>query len=82
MDNSMKKKRILISVFLIMAVIAVIALCIMAFGRNNMSSGGLKLEKNTVEWNQEMKSSDEAADIQIPYYSDIYMTGDSGMKNV
>lgn len=82
MDNSMKKKRILISVLLIMALIAVIALCIMAFGRNNMSFGGLRLEKNMVEWNQEMKSSDEAADIQIPYYSDIYMTGDSGMKNV
>lgn len=38
-------------------------------------SGGMKMEKNTIEWNQDMESADKNADIQIPYYSDIYMEG-------
>lgn len=40
-------------------------------------SGGMKIEKNTVEWNQDMEIADESAAIQIPYYSDIYMEGDT-----
>ena len=35
----------------------------------------MKMEKNTIEWNQDMESADKNADIQIPYYSDIYMEG-------
>lgn len=41
-------------------------------GRNTLS-GGKKIEKNTIEWNQDMDSADKNAEIQIPYYSDIYM---------
>lgn len=41
-------------------------------GRNTLS-GGMKIEKNTIEWNQDMDSADKNAEIQIPYYSDIYM---------
>lgn len=40
-------------------------------------SGGMKIEKNTVEWNQDLENTDESAAIQIPYYSDIYMEGDT-----
>ena len=43
-------------------------------GKDTLSSG-MKMEKNTIEWNQDMESADKNADIQIPYYSDIYMEG-------
>lgn len=43
------------------------------FAGKNTLSGGMKIEKNTIEWNQDMESSEKNADIQIPYYSDIYM---------
>ncbi|MDO5410796.1 MAG: hypothetical protein Q4F21_10135 [Lachnospiraceae bacterium] len=42
-----------------------------------VGSGGMKIEKGAVEWTQDMKSSDENAAIQIPYYSDIYMENGS-----
>ncbi|MCI6733348.1 MAG: hypothetical protein MR487_13720 [Lachnospiraceae bacterium] len=45
-------------------------------GRDTLS-GGMKIEKNTVEWNQDLENTDESAAIQIPYYSDIYMEGDT-----
>lgn len=77
MEKLIKKKTILMVVLQITALIAVSAVCVMAFGGKSMSSGGIKLEKNVVGWNQEMESSDEAADIQIPYYADIYMEGGS-----
>ena len=48
----------------------------MTLGNNrNAASNGLKVQKNTVEWNQDMKSADKDAGIQIPYYSDVYMKG-------
>lgn len=67
----MKNKKI----WLVGAVSVIIIIMIGVFfltGKNTLS-GGMKIEKNTVEWNQEMESADENADIQIPYYSDIYM---------
>lgn len=41
------------------------------------ASNGLKVQKNTIEWNQDMQSADKNADIQIPYYGDVYMEGGS-----
>lgn len=41
------------------------------------ASNGLKVQKNTIEWDQDMQSADKNADIQIPYYGDVYMEGGS-----
>lgn len=46
-------------------------------GDRDTASNGLKVQKNTIEWDQDMQSADENADIQIPYYGDVYMEGGS-----
>lgn len=73
----MKKRNAVICGLIALLLLAVIAVCAVLLNRTEQSAGGMKLEKNTVSWEQEMKSANEAADIQIPYYSDIYMQGGS-----
>lgn len=73
----MKKRNAVICGLIALLLLAVIAVCAVLLSRTEQSAGGMKLEKNTVSWEQEMKSANEAADIQIPYYSDIYMQGGS-----
>lgn len=68
----MKKKKRWIVGIVVVIVMMIIAGLYWKAGSNTVS-GGLKMEKNTVEWNQELESADENADIQIPYYTDIYM---------
>ncbi len=46
-------------------------------GDRDTASNGLKVQKNTIEWDQDMQSADKNADIQIPYYGDVYMEGGS-----
>lgn len=55
--------------------VAAIAAGFLLGNNRNAASNGLKVQKNTVEWNQDMKSADKDAGIQIPYYSDVYMKG-------
>ena len=64
----------------IIAIVILIAAGGFFLARKNTLSGGLKMEKNTVKWNQNLESVDESADIQIPYYSDIYM--DDGADSI
>lgn len=71
--RSLNKKKIWLTITII-AVVMMIAVGGFLIGQNT-SSGGLKIEKNTVEWTQDLESADESADIQIPYYNDIYMEG-------
>lgn len=73
----MKKRNAVICGLIALLLLTVIAVCAVLLNRTEQSAGGMKLEKNTVSWEQEMKSANEAADIQIPYYSDIYMQGGS-----
>ena len=73
----MKKRNAVICGLITLLLLAVIAVCAVLLNRTEQSAGGMKLERNTVSWEQEMKSANEAADIQIPYYSDIYMQGGS-----
>lgn len=73
----MKKRNAVICGLIALLLLAAIAVCAVLLNRTEQSAGGMKLEKNTVSWEQEMKSANEAADIQIPYYSDIYMQGGS-----
>lgn len=74
----MKKKKEWMIGIVIVIVIMIAAGLFWGAGRNAVS-GGLKIEKNTVEWNQKLKSADESADIQIPYYTDIYMESGSDL---
>lgn len=73
----MKKRNAVICGLIALLLLAAIAVCAVLLNRTEQSAGGMKLEKNTVSWEQEMKRANEAADIQIPYYSDIYMQGGS-----
>ena len=73
----MKKRNAVICGLIALLLLTVIAVCAVLLNRTEQSAGGMKLEKNTVSWEQEMKSANEAADIQIPYYSNIYMQGGS-----
>ncbi|MGN0479516.1 MAG: hypothetical protein ACI4GO_08775 [Hominenteromicrobium sp.] len=73
----MKKRNIAVCGLAALLLLSVIAVCAVLLNRTGGNAGGMKLEKNTVSWEQEMKSANEAADIQIPYYSDIYMQGGS-----
>lgn len=68
----MKNKRVwLVGTISVIVFVIIIGVCFLS-GRNTKSTG-MKIEKNTIEWNQDMQSADENADIQIPYYADIYM---------
>lgn len=74
--GSRKSKRKWIIGGIVAAVLVVAIAAGFLLGNNrNAASNGLKVQKNTVEWNQDMKSADEDAGIQIPYYSDVYMKG-------
>ncbi len=64
----MKKRNAVICGLITLLLLAVIAVCAVLLNRT---------EQSVVSWEQEMKSANEAADIQIPYYSDIYMQGGS-----
>ena len=55
--------------------VAAIAAGFLLGNNRNAASKVLKVHKNTVEWNQDMKSADIDVGIQIPYYSDVYMKG-------
>lgn len=67
-----KYKKYLIPILIL--VILIIAILIGLFVHQNyFGNDGLKVEKNTVAWDKEMKSEDESLPIQIPYYTDIYM---------
>ena len=70
------KKKIGVILVVVAVLLAVILLLVSGKGGQS-AEGGLKVEKNTVEWNQEMESADETADIQIPYYGSIYMEAGS-----
>lgn len=71
-----KKKLLLLLILLLVLIAGIVAF---AVGRGGQSSGasGIAVEKNTVDWTQDMNSSDESAEIQVPYYSDIYMKNGS-----
>ena len=73
----MKKRNAVICGLITLLLLAVIAVCAVLLNRTEQSVGGMKLVKSPVSWEQGMKSANEAADIQIPYYSDIYMQGGS-----
>ena len=62
----MKKNKIWL-IGTIIAIVILIAAGGFFLARKNTLSGGLKMEKNTVKWNQNLESVDESADIQIPY---------------
>lgn len=70
----MKNKKICL-IGAISVIVIMIAIGEFFFTGKDTLSGGMKMEKNTIEWNQDMESADKNADIQIPYYSDIYMEG-------
>lgn len=70
----MKNKKICL-IGAISVIVIMIAIGGFFFTGKDTLSGGMKMEKNTIEWNQDMESADKNADIQIPYYSDIYMEG-------
>ena len=74
MKKNVTKKRMMVIILLIAVLIVAAAAGIFIIGGKKQSgTGGMKIEKGAVEWNQDMKGSDENAAIQIPYYSDIYM---------
>ena len=77
MEKDKKKKRIII-----LSAVVLIALVLSYFLLHSYLSAeqGLKVEKNTVAWTQDMKSSDENQQIQIPYYGNIYMS--SGNRTI
>lgn len=68
----MKNKRIWLS-WVIGLIVIMLGIGGLFFAGRNTLSGGMKIEKNTIEWNQDIESSEKNTDIQIPYYSDIYM---------
>lgn len=70
----MKNKKICL-IGAISVIVIMIAIGGFFFTGKDTLFGGMKMEKNTIEWNQDMESADKNADIQIPYYSDIYMEG-------
>ena len=69
-----KRKWIIGGIAAAVLVVAIAAGFLLGNSRNS-AANGLKVQKNTVEWDQDMKSADKDAGIQIPYYSDVYMKG-------
>lgn len=70
--KGLKNKRIWLS-WVIGLIVIMLGIGGLFFAGRNTLSGGMKIEKNTIEWNQDIESSEKNTDIQIPYYSDIYM---------
>lgn len=76
--NVRKNRKIwMIGVVLVIVLAAGITAGYFLLGDRDTASNGLKVQKNTIEWNQDMQSADKNADIQIPYYGDVYMEGGS-----
>lgn len=74
-ENRKSKRKWIIGGVAAAVLVVAIAAGFLLKNNRNAASDGLKVQKNTVEWNQDMKSADEDAGIQIPYYSDVYMEG-------
>lgn len=76
-SNQNKNKRMWMIGGIIFVIIAAAFAAGFLLKDRTSSSKGLKVAKNTIEWDQEMTSGNENEDIQIPYYSDIYMEKES-----
>ena len=77
MEKNKKKKYIVAAAVIAMIILALSFVLIRSY---TSSERGLSIEKNTVAWTQDMKSSDENQQIQIPYYGNIYMS--SGNRTI
>lgn len=76
--NVRKNRKIwMIGTVLVIVLAAGITAGYFLLGDRDTASNGLKVQKNTIEWDQDMQSADKNADIQIPYYGDVYMEGGS-----
>ncbi len=80
--ESKKKKRFAFTAFIIAIAAVVLGILYHTNPAGEKTSGGMQVEKDTVNWNGSLESENEVKgkSVKVPYYSDIYMG--TGTKEV